>query len=152
MGTEIPGGGRRGRLYLTLHCHHQNDSCIKTGSEDSRFNVSLTSSLPKPVQFSGWKMHGCACKQCIFSPVTHLLSMLCAFWWRAFYMPVWKSRQKGLSVSNIALLLVVFKWHHGSEGVNWEWHHGSEGVNGEGQRYKAVYIQTTTFETDVDQI
>ena len=40
-GTEIPGGGGRGRLYLTLHCHHQNDSCIKTGSEDSRFKVSL---------------------------------------------------------------------------------------------------------------
>ena len=29
------------RLYLTLHCHHQND-CIKTGSGESRFNVSLT--------------------------------------------------------------------------------------------------------------
>ena len=24
---------------------------------------------------------------------------------------------KGLKVSNFALLLVVFKWHHGSEGV-----------------------------------
>ena len=23
-GTEIPGGGGRERLYLTLHCHHQN--------------------------------------------------------------------------------------------------------------------------------
>ena len=27
--TEIPGGGGRGRLHLTPHCHHQNDSCIK---------------------------------------------------------------------------------------------------------------------------
>ena len=26
--TEIPGGGVRGTLYLTLHCHHQKDSCI----------------------------------------------------------------------------------------------------------------------------
>ena len=40
-GTEIPGGGGGGRLYLTLHRHHQNDSCIKMGSDESRFNVSL---------------------------------------------------------------------------------------------------------------
>ena len=24
-----------------LHCHHQNDSCIKMGSDDSHFNVPL---------------------------------------------------------------------------------------------------------------
>ena len=41
MWTEIPGGGGRGRLYLTLHCHHQNDSCIKMGSDESHFNVLL---------------------------------------------------------------------------------------------------------------
>ena len=37
--------GRRGEgrlLYLSLHCHHQNDSCIKMGSDESHFNVSLT--------------------------------------------------------------------------------------------------------------
>ena len=34
--------GKRGRLYLTLHCHHQNDSCIKTGSYERHCNVSLT--------------------------------------------------------------------------------------------------------------
>ena len=28
--------------YLSLYCHHQNDSCIKAGSEESHFNVSLT--------------------------------------------------------------------------------------------------------------
>ena len=27
--------------YLTLHCHHQNDSCIKVGGDESYFNVSL---------------------------------------------------------------------------------------------------------------
>ena len=27
-------------LYLSLHCHHQNDSCIKVGSDGSHFNVS----------------------------------------------------------------------------------------------------------------
>ena len=41
-GTEIPGCGGRGRLYLTLHCHHQDDSCIQMGSDESHFNVLLT--------------------------------------------------------------------------------------------------------------
>ena len=27
-------------IYLSLHCHHQNDSCIKVGSDESHFNVS----------------------------------------------------------------------------------------------------------------
>ena len=29
-------------------------------------NSNLTSSLPEPVKFPGWKMHECAYKQCIF--------------------------------------------------------------------------------------
>jgi len=28
-------------MYLSLHCHHQNDSCIKMGSDESHFNVSV---------------------------------------------------------------------------------------------------------------
>ena len=28
-------------IYLSLHCHHQNDSCIEMGSNESHFNVSL---------------------------------------------------------------------------------------------------------------
>ena len=28
-------------MYLSLHCHHQNDHCIKVGSDESHFNVSL---------------------------------------------------------------------------------------------------------------
>ena len=28
-------------IYLSLHCHHQNDSCIKMGTDNSHFNVSL---------------------------------------------------------------------------------------------------------------
>ena len=34
--------GKRENKYFSLHCHHQNDSCIKVGSDVSRFNVSLT--------------------------------------------------------------------------------------------------------------
>ena len=36
------GGGGEGRLLnLSRHCHHQNDSCIRMGSDESHFNVSL---------------------------------------------------------------------------------------------------------------
>ena len=35
------GGGGEEIIYLSLHCHHQNDSCIKMGSDESHFNVSL---------------------------------------------------------------------------------------------------------------
>ena len=30
------------KIYLSLHCHHQNDSCIKMGSDESHFNVAIT--------------------------------------------------------------------------------------------------------------
>ena len=33
--------GERESIYISLHCHHQNDSCIKMGSDESHFNVSL---------------------------------------------------------------------------------------------------------------
>ena len=29
------GGGEI--IYLSLHCHHQNDSCTKIGSDESHF-------------------------------------------------------------------------------------------------------------------
>ena len=32
--------GQREIIYLSLHCHHQNDFCIKMGSDESHFNVS----------------------------------------------------------------------------------------------------------------
>ena len=41
------GGGRecgkrkRETIYLSLHCHHQNDFCIRMGSDESHFDVSL---------------------------------------------------------------------------------------------------------------
>ena len=34
--------GKRKIIYLSLNCHHQDDSCIKIGSNESYFNVSLT--------------------------------------------------------------------------------------------------------------
>ena len=35
------GGRGRVYIYLSLHCHHQNDFCIKMGSDESHFNVSV---------------------------------------------------------------------------------------------------------------
>ena len=38
---EVGEEGERLPIYLSLQCHHQNDSCIKMGSDESHFNVSL---------------------------------------------------------------------------------------------------------------
>ena len=40
-GRGFGSGGKREIIYLSLHCHHQNDSCIKMGSDESHFNVSV---------------------------------------------------------------------------------------------------------------
>ena len=35
-------GWEREVIYLSRHCHHQNDFCIKVGGDESHFNVSVT--------------------------------------------------------------------------------------------------------------
>ena len=40
MGVSGAAGTEREIIYLSLHCHHQNDFCIKMGSDESHFNVS----------------------------------------------------------------------------------------------------------------
>ena len=35
--------GKREIIYLSIHCHHQNDSHIKMGNDESHFNVSVGS-------------------------------------------------------------------------------------------------------------
>ena len=38
---EVGGGGGEDYIYTyRYNCHHQNDSCIKVGSDESHFNVS----------------------------------------------------------------------------------------------------------------
>ena len=37
------GGGGGAIIYLSLHCDRQNDSCIKMGSDENHFNVSVGS-------------------------------------------------------------------------------------------------------------
>ena len=41
LSLSLGGGEKREIIYLSLQCHHQNDSCIKMGSDESHFNVSL---------------------------------------------------------------------------------------------------------------
>ena len=41
MGEGGGVNGGREIIYLSLHCYHQNDSCIKMGSDESHFNVLL---------------------------------------------------------------------------------------------------------------
>ena len=38
-GGRVGGGGRI--IHLSLHCRHQNDSCIKMGSDESHSNFSV---------------------------------------------------------------------------------------------------------------
>ena len=33
--------GEREIIYISLYCHHQNDLCIKVGSDESHFDVLL---------------------------------------------------------------------------------------------------------------
>ena len=40
-GKKVWRWGEREIIYQSLLCHHQNDHCIKMGSDESRFNVSL---------------------------------------------------------------------------------------------------------------
>ena len=42
-GRGYGGVGEREIIYLLLHCHHQNDFCIKVGSDESHFSVSVGS-------------------------------------------------------------------------------------------------------------
>ena len=54
-GMEV---GEREIIYLSLHCHYQNDTCIKMGSDESHFNVSsivsgiFTRQCPQTTSFS----------------------------------------------------------------------------------------------------
>ena len=51
----MEGGGVGERemdiIYLSLHCHHQNDSCIKMGSDESHFKciINCEGRSPKTV-------------------------------------------------------------------------------------------------------
>ena len=66
---------------------------------------------------SGLKDAG-TCLQTVYFPFYNIYFYRLALRWQIVHMPVRKRRQKCLKVANFALLLVVFKWHHDSEGVD----------------------------------
>ena len=110
----------------------QNESCSESKMNPVMLSASLqavfilqsyhvlsplTPSLPQHVKFTAWKMHARTCRQYIFR--AYNTSTFNAI----FFFPenLFTSRcekEKGLKVSNLAILLVVFKLHHGSGGVN----------------------------------
>ena len=66
-------------MHLSLHCHHQNNSCIKMGSDESHFNVSfivrakvITRQCPQTTAF--WKRKesrsGIEPKPCMLTSLT----------------------------------------------------------------------------------
>ena len=40
MEVVVVGGSGGEIIYISLYCHHQNDLCIKVGSDESHFSVS----------------------------------------------------------------------------------------------------------------
>ena len=49
MGGGGGGGGEKEIIYLSLHCHHQNDFCIKMGSDESHVSVGSDGQSHKTV-------------------------------------------------------------------------------------------------------
>ena len=90
--------------------------------------MSISWSSLNPFTALEWKVSGLKnarthLKTVYFLVLKHIYFQCYSFWWKSFDMPVQnkqKQTKKCLRVSNLALLLVVFKWHHGSEGVNHE--------------------------------
>ena len=80
-------------------------------------SISLTPSLLQHVKCPGWKTLGLACKDCIVRSYTTYTFNAMRFDEKSFHVPVRKSRQKCWRLLNFVLLLVVFKWRRGSEGV-----------------------------------
>ena len=66
---EVGDEGER-LLYLSLHCHHQYDSCIKMGSDESHFNVSVGSDGQNHKTVSTNLNHGSGRYKCSFIPLS----------------------------------------------------------------------------------
>ena len=81
----------------------------------------LTPSLSQPVQFSGWKMHGRACKQYIFRSYVTSTSNAVSIDEKILS---YASAKRGAKCSRVSIFFFFFfffflyMWHHGSEGVN----------------------------------
>ena len=78
---------------------------------------TLTPLLPQPVKCPGCKMHARTYNQYIFQSYNNLLSMLCVLMKICSHAGVKKKTKRLMAFNFGTFLLVVFKWHHGSEAV-----------------------------------
>ena len=68
--------GEREIIYLSLHCHHQNDFCIKMGSDESHFDLSVGSD-------------GQSHKTVSIKPVLNWANVCSRTWLEVFGEPSW---------------------------------------------------------------
>ena len=101
-----------GKTFFFLNVH-----VLTTGHWPCVTDRTLTPSLPQPVTFLGWKMHRRTCKQYIFR--SYSTSTFYAVWFHenSFTCPCEKAEKRLNLFSNFTLLLVLFEWHHGSDGA-----------------------------------
>ena len=78
---------------------------------------TLTPSLAQRVKFPGWKMHARPFKQFTCRSYSTSTFSACVLM-KILSQAGAKKKAKSFKVSNLVLLLVVFKWHPGSDGVN----------------------------------
>ena len=76
--------------------------------------AGLTPSLPQPVKFPGWKIHGHICKQYIFRICNTLLSMLCVLLKFLSYARA-KNKTKKLKGFQFRTFIGHF------QGTTWQW-------------------------------
>ena len=100
LGGQLPGadGGWWGNWGGLLH----------TRENETDFNPLNATSC----KISRLKC-ACTCLQnSVFSGlITNLPSVYCAFWWKHVHLLMRNIKQKGLTISYFALLLVLLKWH-----------------------------------------
>ena len=91
---------------------------FSTSTKPQQVGGLLTPPLPQPVTILGCTMHKHVCKQYIFRFCNTSTFNAIRFDENPLTCQCKKRKQKGLKVSNIVLLLVIFKWPHSSGGVN----------------------------------
>ena len=99
-------------IYTGWHMHwmtHTLDVSSSVSSQEYAIAVNL-------YNFRAERCRAAPANRIFSGPITAVFNAMC-FDENPFTCRCEKRRQKGLRVSNVALLLVVFKWHHGSEGV-----------------------------------
>ena len=92
-------------LFVSADCNPSGDSC-------------LTPSLPQPVKIPGWEVLTYAWKWRKKSVLHQTSFQYCAFWWKSLYRLMQNRKEESSrGILNLALLLLGFKRHRGTERV-----------------------------------